>query len=156
MIIPSTTKVKDGIFLTPTCGLVGNKRLVIETENLRHIVEVWVLYNETPKCVVYPIVEVCNGNLHSPVVFIVDLHMPVHPNRAHVVCALQQGRVVFPWSVYALHLYDFGVTPVKTSFRNVIFGTFSFGWMRKVVYLGILFGLVFIPSISHVCEYCLN
>jgi hypothetical protein len=71
-----------------------------------------MLYNKTPKGVVHPIVEVCNGNLHTPIVLVVELHMPVHSDRAHVVCALQQRSIVFLRSVYSLHLKYFGVAPV--------------------------------------------
>lgn len=96
-----------------TYGLIGKKRLVVKAENLCHVIKIWMLYNETPECVIHPIVKVCNGNLHTPIVFIVELHMPVHADGAHVVCALQQRRVVFPRRVYSLHLKNFGVAPVK-------------------------------------------
>lgn len=43
---------------------------------------------ERPKCVVHPIIEVCDCNLDAPVVLVVELHMPVYSDWAHVVRAL--------------------------------------------------------------------
>lgn len=71
-----------------TDGGVGNKRLVIEAKNLSHIVEIWVLNDESPLRVVHPVVEVSNGDLCPPVVLVVHLYVPVHPNGAHMVSAL--------------------------------------------------------------------
>lgn len=73
-----------------TDGSVGDEWFVIEAENLSDIVEIRVLNNKSPERIIHPVVEVCNGNLDSPVFFVVNLHMPVHSNGAHVLCALQQ------------------------------------------------------------------
>jgi hypothetical protein len=105
--------------LSLTYGFIGNQRLVIEAENLCHVVKIWMLHNKTPKRVVHPVVEVCNGNLHTPVVLIVELHMPVHSDRAHVVRALQQRTIVFLRSVYPLHLKNFGVAPACVEETNM-------------------------------------
>lgn len=98
-----------------TYGLIGDQRLVIKAKNLSNIVEVWMLNNKGPQCVVQPVVEVGYGDLHTPVVLIVDLQMPVHPNRAHVVRALQQRYVIFSWSVYSHHTQKFGIAPASPS-----------------------------------------
>lgn len=55
-----------------------------------------MLNDERPLCVVQPVVEVGNGDLHTPVLLVIDLHMPMHPNWAHVVCTLQQRRIILP------------------------------------------------------------
>ena len=59
-----------------TYGSIGKKRLVIETENLGEIVEIWMLNSKRPKGVIHSVIEVCYGNLDSPIVLIVSLHMP--------------------------------------------------------------------------------
>lgn len=71
-----------------TYRLVRNERLVIKAKNLCNIVQIRMLNCETPERVVHPVVEVCNGNLHAPVFFVIDLDMPVHSHRAHMVCTL--------------------------------------------------------------------
>lgn len=68
--------------------MVGYKGLVIKAEDLGDIVEIGMLNNECPLCVVHPIVEIGDGNLCPPIVSIIDLHMPVHSNRAHMMRAL--------------------------------------------------------------------
>lgn len=93
------------IFLwTLTDGLVGDKRLVLKAKNLGDIVEIGVLGNECPLCVVQPIVEICYGDFNTPIILVVKLHMPVNPYRAHMMCTLQQRLVVLPWCVYTCSL----------------------------------------------------
>ncbi|BAT02551.1 Os07g0604433, partial [Oryza sativa Japonica Group] len=73
-------------------GAVGDDGLVVEAEDLGDVVEVGVLGNERPPGVVHPVVEVDDGDLGAPVLPVVELHVPVHPHRAHVRRALQQRR----------------------------------------------------------------
>ena len=98
-------------WISLTYGPVG-KRLEIEAENLGDSVEVWVLNSQTPEGVIHPVVEVSNGNLDSPVVFIVELHMPVYSDWAHMVSTFQQWVIVFLWRVNPQHTENFRVTPV--------------------------------------------
>lgn len=101
-----------------TDGLVRDKRLVIEAEDLRNVVEVGMLDYEGPLSVVQAIVEVCNGYLDAPVLLVVELDMPVHANRAHVVGALQERRIVFLRRVDSAHAQELGVaTAIRNSFR---------------------------------------
>lgn len=72
-----------------TDGLVRDDGFVVEAEDLGDVVEIRVLSHEGPLCEVHPVVEVGDGDLHSPVVFVVHLHVPVDSYRAHVVRALQ-------------------------------------------------------------------
>lgn len=74
--------------LVLTYGLVGYQRLVIKTKNLGDVVEIWMLNCKGPKGVVHPVIEICYGDLYSPIVLIVDLHMPMYPYRAHVMSTL--------------------------------------------------------------------
>ena len=41
-----------------TYGSIGKKRLVIETENLGEIVEIWMLNSKRPEGVIHPVIEV--------------------------------------------------------------------------------------------------
>lgn len=77
-----------------TDGLVRDERLVVEAEDLSDVVEARVLRHERPLREVHPVVEVGYGNLHAPVVLVVDLNVPVDAYRAHVVRALEEGGVV--------------------------------------------------------------
>nr|GMD37513.1 Os03g0416250 [Ipomoea batatas] len=79
--------------------LVGDKRLVIEAEDLGDIVEIGVLSHKSPLGVVHLVVEVGDSDLHSPIILVIDLHMPMHSYRAHMLSALQQWCIIFPWSV---------------------------------------------------------
>lgn len=74
--------------------MVWNQGLVLEAEDLCDIVEVGVLKDERPLGVVHAVVEVGDRDLGTPVLLVVDLYVPVHADRAHVVGALQQGCVV--------------------------------------------------------------
>lgn len=85
-----------------TDGFVWDEGLVVEAEHLCDIVEVGVLHDQSPLGVVQAVVEVGDGDLGTPVVLVVELYVPVHADRAHMVGALQQGRVVLlrcvdPW-----------------------------------------------------------
>lgn len=79
-----------------TNGPIGDKGLVVEAEELGDIVEVRVLDDKGPLCVVQAVVEVGDGDLGTPVVLVVELHMPVHADGAHMVSALQQWSIVLP------------------------------------------------------------
>lgn len=72
-----------------TYVLIGLKRLVIKAENLGDVVKIWMLNSKSPQRVIQPVIEIRYGDLHSPIVLIVDLHMPVDPDWAHMMSALQ-------------------------------------------------------------------
>lgn len=50
-----------------TCGFVWHERLVIKAKNLSDIVEIWMLNNKGPLCVVKSVVEVGDAHLHTPI-----------------------------------------------------------------------------------------
>lgn len=82
-----------------TYRFVGDQRLVVEAENLGDIVEIGMLSHKSPLGVVHLVVEVGHSNLHSPIILVIDLHMPMHSYGTHVLSALQQWCVIFSWSV---------------------------------------------------------
>ena len=49
-----------------------------------------MLGNHVPVCIIHAVVEVCDGDFHSPVVLVVELDMPVDFYRAHVGSALDK------------------------------------------------------------------
>lgn len=89
------------MYMRLTLGFVGGDWLVVEAENLGDITEIWVLNNKRPLRVIQAIIEVCDRNLGTPVLFVVKLHMLMHSNWAHVFCALKQWDIVFSWLVYS-------------------------------------------------------
>ena len=56
-----------------TYGSIGKKWLVIETENLCEIVEIWMLNSKRPKGVIHSVIEVCYSNLDLSIVLVVSL-----------------------------------------------------------------------------------
>lgn len=76
------------IFNELTYGFIGKKWHVFKAIDLGDIVEIGMLYNKIPLCVIQSIVEVDDGNLDPPIILIVVPNMPVHTNMTHVVCAL--------------------------------------------------------------------
>ena len=78
-----------------------------------------MLDDESLLHVVQPAVEVCDGDLHSPVVLVVDLHVPVHADGAHVVGALQQRGVVFSRRVHPAHAQKLGVATAISIIRFI-------------------------------------
>lgn len=73
---------------TLTYGFIWDKRLVIKAKYLSDIVEIGMLCNKCPLCVVHPVVKVSYGNLYPPILLVIELDMPVHPYRTHMACAL--------------------------------------------------------------------
>lgn len=57
--------------------------------NFSDIFEIWMLKNESPLCEIPLVVEIGYGNLCKPMLLVVSLHMPVHPDRARVVCTAE-------------------------------------------------------------------
>jgi len=47
-----------------------------------------MLSDKCPLCVVQAVVEIGDGNFHSPILLVVQLHMPMHTDRAIVFRAL--------------------------------------------------------------------
>jgi len=78
---------------------------------LGDVVKIWMLNSKSPEGVIHPVVEICYGNLNSPIVLIVELHVPVYPYWAHMMSALKQWFVVSLWSVNPHHVDAFRVTP---------------------------------------------
>lgn len=84
--------------------------MVIEAKNLCYIVEIWMLDNERPERIVHPVVEIHYCDLHSPILLVVDLDVPVDSNWAHVVCALEKRSGVVCY-VFRIHqLKNFRIT----------------------------------------------
>lgn len=71
-----------------TCGVVRDQRLIVEAENFSDIVEIWMLNDKRPLCVINLVVEISNGHLYTPILLVVELHMPMHPDGAHVLRAM--------------------------------------------------------------------
>jgi hypothetical protein len=94
-----------------TYGFIGKQRFVIKAENLGDIVKIWMLYCKSPKRIVQSVIEICHCHLNSPIVLIVSLHMPVYPDRAHMMSTLKQWFIVPLWSMYPYHVQKFGITP---------------------------------------------
>uniref|UniRef100_A0A804RA47 Uncharacterized protein n=1 Tax=Zea mays TaxID=4577 RepID=A0A804RA47_MAIZE len=76
------------------------QRLVLEAEDLGDVVQVGVLRHQRPLRVVHPVVVVGDGDLGAPVVLVVELDVPVHPDGAHVRRALQQRLAVLARRVH--------------------------------------------------------
>ena len=80
-----------------TYARVRTKRFVVKTEKLSDIVEVGMLNNQIPLRVIHIVVEVCDCDLHTPVLFVVSFYMPVNSDGTHMLRTLQQGlEVVLP------------------------------------------------------------
>jgi hypothetical protein len=82
-------------------GSIGSEWLVIKTKGGCEIVKIGVLNHQIPLCIVHSVVEICDGYLHPPIIFVVKLNMPVHSNWTHVRCALNQWSItVLPRSIH--------------------------------------------------------
>lgn len=55
---------------------------------MSEIVQVWMLNNEIPVRIVPCIVEIGDCNLHTPILFVVELDMPMDTDGAHMAGAL--------------------------------------------------------------------
>lgn len=59
--------------------------------------------NKSPVCVIHLAVEIGDGNLHTPILFVVYLHMPMYPDGARVECTVGEANcnqldcLVFPY-----------------------------------------------------------
>ena len=82
-----------------TYGRVWNEWLVSKAENLCDIIQIGMLSNQRPLRVVHSVVKISDGNLHTPILLVIDLHMPVHPDWAIVLSTLQQRHIILCWSV---------------------------------------------------------
>jgi hypothetical protein len=56
-----------------------------------------MLCDQVPLRVIHAEVEVCDSDFHSPVLLVVELHMPVNSYRAHVGSALDK-RLASPFA----------------------------------------------------------
>jgi len=71
-----------------------------KAEKLSDIVEVGMLNNQIPLRVIHIVVEVCDCDLHMPVLFVVSFHMPMNSDGTHMLCTLQERlEVVLPTAV---------------------------------------------------------
>lgn len=52
-----------------------------------------MLSNYVPQGIVHLVIKVCDGDLHSPVILVIELNMPVNSDGAHMARALDQGRI---------------------------------------------------------------
>lgn len=69
---------------------IRSQWFVVKAENLSKVIKIGVLNNQIPLRVIHPVVEICNGDLHTPVFLVIKLHMPMNSNRAHMFSALNQ------------------------------------------------------------------
>ena len=76
---------------------IWSKWLVVEAKQLGDIIEVRMLSDQIPLCVIHAVVEVRNRDLHSPIFLIVEFHMPVDSDRAHVRSTLDK-RLTGPFA----------------------------------------------------------
>lgn len=53
-----------------------------------------MLNNEVPLGVVHSVIEICNCNLHPPVVLVVELNMPMDTNWAHMTGTLNERLII--------------------------------------------------------------
>lgn len=82
-------------------GSIGGDWLVIKTKDSRDIVKIGMLSHYIPLCIVHSVVEIRDGYLDTPVIFVVEFNMPVHSNWTHVRCALHQwSETVLPRSIH--------------------------------------------------------
>lgn len=103
-----------------------------------------MLKNESPLCEIPLVVEIGYGNLCKPMLLVVSLHMPVHPDRAHVLCALQKWHIVTYWWVRSCHTWKFRIIPAsypvswlihfseKEQFRGLIHMAWDFSKFWKL------------------------
>lgn len=68
--------------------MVWEKRLVTKAINLCNIVEIRMLSYKRPLCVVNTIIEIYDGDLHTPILLVVHFNMPMNPDWTHVTRAL--------------------------------------------------------------------
>lgn len=95
-----------------TNRFIGNKGFIVKAENLCYIVQIRVLDNKRPKWIVHSVVEVCDGDLHPPIFLVILLYVPVNSNRAHVMCAMQQRGIVFPWCIDSNQFKNLRIIPL--------------------------------------------
>jgi len=107
-----------------------------------------MLHDEIPLWIVHVVVEICDGDFNSPVLFVVDFHMPVDSNWTHMLCTLDQRRYIcvlpriwndwcYPWTFWAVWTDK---TPKLTKQVNIFSGNESYEknllytipWLRSV------------------------
>lgn len=87
--------MRNGIKLTYVS--IRIKWFVVKAEKLSEIVEVRMLSDQIPLCVIHVVVKVCDCDLHSPVLFVVSFYMPMNSDGTHMLCTLQERfEVVLP------------------------------------------------------------
>lgn len=63
-----------------------------------------MLNDKSPLRVIHLVVEIGYGDLHSPMLLVVGLHMPMYPNRALVVCIAEAAHHHLPVSLILPYL----------------------------------------------------
>lgn len=61
---------------------------MIEAKDLGEVIQVGMLHNQVPLGEVHSIVEICDGDLHSPVLLVIELDVPMDTDWAHMAGAL--------------------------------------------------------------------
>lgn len=52
-----------------------------------------MLNNYVPLGIVHLEIKVCDGDLHPPVILVIELNVPVNSDRAHMARTLDQGGI---------------------------------------------------------------
>lgn len=88
------------ISLELTLRFIRSEWLVGKAKNLSEIVEIWMLSNKCPLCIIVAVVKIRHSNLNTPILLVIDLDMPMNSNWAHVLCALKQWGIIYSRCVY--------------------------------------------------------
>lgn len=94
-----------------TYGIEEHKWLVEKAINSGYVVEVWMLSNKSPLCEILPIIEIGDCNLHTPILLVVGLNMPMDPDWAHVWSTLKH------WCTCFYNTWNSGIAPVILQFK---------------------------------------
>jgi len=71
-----------------------------------------MLSNNIPITVIHYVIKVCDSDFHSPILFVVELDMPMYSNWAHVRSALyERSCIVISRFLYTQTLQMLGISP---------------------------------------------
>ena len=80
--------------LEHTYALVGIKRLITKSVNLRDIFEIRMLSYKCPLFVFGTVIEVCDADFHTPILVVVCFNVPMNSDWTHVMCTLHKGIII--------------------------------------------------------------
>lgn len=67
---------------------------VIETKKLCQIIKIWMLNNQILICVIHPIIEISNSDLHTPILLVAKLNVLVNSNWHMTRTSNQRHNVI--------------------------------------------------------------